>query len=169
MNKELKRIYILGTAGSGKSFLAQKLSEKLDIPRYDLDDIFWYKKYTKKTNKSRRKKALAKIAAKKNWILEGVYSSWTEHALRKADLVILLDIHIATLAWRILKRYLSKPGMHKESFKEVIFLIKYAHSYKRGGHSSSYHQHLSLVKKHKRKYVILKNRKQMNSFLNALR
>ena len=170
MNKELKRVYIIGTAGSGKSFLAKRISEKLDIPCYDLDDIFWYKKYTKKTNKAKRKKALARIANKSNWIIEGVYSSWTEQALRKANIVIILDIHIVKLTWRILKRYLSKHNsIHKESLKDVIFLINYAHSYKKGTHSSSYNQHIALVKKHKRKYIILKNVKQVNSFLNKIK
>lgn len=35
------RIHILGGAGCGKSFIAEKLKEQLGIPHYDLDDIFW--------------------------------------------------------------------------------------------------------------------------------
>jgi len=46
--KDLNKIFILGSSGSGKTFLANLLSKKLNIPSYDLDDIFWYKKYTKK-------------------------------------------------------------------------------------------------------------------------
>lgn len=166
--KKIKRIYIIGTSGSGKSFLSKKLSEKLNIPCYDLDDIFWYKKYTKKRNVSARKKLLAKISRKDKWIIEGVFGSWIETAMKKADLVIILDIHIARMAWRILKRYFKRSGAHEESFKDALYLVKYAHSYKKGGHSSSYNIHISLVKKHKLKYIILKNTKQINRFIEKI-
>jgi adenylate kinase family enzyme len=36
----MKKIFILGISGSGKSYLAKKMSEKLGIKSYDLDDIF---------------------------------------------------------------------------------------------------------------------------------
>ena len=35
------KIHIVGGPGSGKSFLAKKLSRELGIPHYDLDDIQW--------------------------------------------------------------------------------------------------------------------------------
>lgn len=68
----------------------------------------------------------------------------------------------------MLKRDLSRIKTTKESLKEILLLIKYAHSCKRGEHSSSYKQYISLIKKHKLKYIILKNRKQVNSFLNKI-
>lgn len=37
----MKKIRIIGGAGSGKSYLAKKLSEKFNISHYDLDEIFW--------------------------------------------------------------------------------------------------------------------------------
>ncbi|MBS3144559.1 AAA family ATPase, partial [Candidatus Woesearchaeota archaeon] len=46
MKKEFKRIYILGCSGSGKTSVAQELARKLHIQHYDLDDLFWKKKYT---------------------------------------------------------------------------------------------------------------------------
>ncbi|RKN60048.1 hypothetical protein [Paenibacillus ginsengarvi] len=35
------RIHIIGGSGSGKSYIAALLSDKLRIPHYDLDVIFW--------------------------------------------------------------------------------------------------------------------------------
>ena len=35
------KIHIVGGPGSGKTFLAEKLSRELGIPHYDLDDIQW--------------------------------------------------------------------------------------------------------------------------------
>ncbi len=41
----MNRLHILGTSGSGKSFLAKKLSEILNIEHYD---FFFIRKYDKK-------------------------------------------------------------------------------------------------------------------------
>ena len=35
------KIRIIGCSGSGKTYLAKRLSEKYTIPSYDLDDIQW--------------------------------------------------------------------------------------------------------------------------------
>lgn len=37
----MKKIMIVGSGGAGKSTLAKQLGEKLDIPVYHLDAIFW--------------------------------------------------------------------------------------------------------------------------------
>jgi len=36
----MKRIHIIGISGSGKSYLADKISKKLNIEKIDLDDIY---------------------------------------------------------------------------------------------------------------------------------
>ena len=90
MGRKLSKIYIIGTSGSGKSFLSRKLSEKLGIQRYDLDDLYYSRKYTVERSPWKREQMLRKIASRKKWIIEGVYGSWIESALKKADLVILL-------------------------------------------------------------------------------
>lgn len=35
------KIHIIGGSGTGKTYLAKKLSEKFNIPHFDLDDLFW--------------------------------------------------------------------------------------------------------------------------------
>lgn len=37
----MKRIMLIGSGGSGKSTLARELGEKLNIPVYHLDVLFW--------------------------------------------------------------------------------------------------------------------------------
>ena len=39
------KIHIIGSSGSGKSYFAEKLSKKFNIPHYYLDDIEWKRKY----------------------------------------------------------------------------------------------------------------------------
>lgn len=38
---KIKKIHIIGGSGSGKTYIADRISEKLDIKTYDLDELFW--------------------------------------------------------------------------------------------------------------------------------
>jgi adenylate kinase family enzyme len=102
----INRIHILGTSGSGKSFLAKKLSTILDIEHYDLDDFFFIRKYDKKRSKVARKKLLDNLAKKRKWIVEGVYASWVDSSIKRSDMVILIDTPFRVVAWRIFHRFL---------------------------------------------------------------
>ena len=39
--RKIMKIHIIGGPGSGKTFLADKLSRQYGIPHYDLDDLQW--------------------------------------------------------------------------------------------------------------------------------
>jgi len=163
MNKN--KIYILGTAGSGKSTLARKISEELNIPSYDLDEIYWIEPFNKKLPKSKRKPALAKIIKKRKWIIEGVYGSWTGDAIKKSDIVIWLDPPFRVISWRIFKRYLARKGKVNENLKEVLGLANYSRKYRKLDLPSGYKGHKELIEKHDVNFIIIRNNKQMNKFL----
>tara|TARA_Y100000034_G_C6652209_1_gene285523 strand:+ start:56 stop:574 length:519 start_codon:yes stop_codon:yes gene_type:complete len=164
-----KKIYILGTSGSGKSTLAKKLSEGLKIKSYDLDDIYWYKKYTKKIKKSKRRGKLKQlIKGKKKWILEGIYTDWSDEAIKKADLIIWISTPSRVLSWRIFKRYMKRKGELDETLRDCINLIKYARGYKKHPSSTGYEAHKKVIKKHTKKVVVLKNNRQIKKFLKDI-
>jgi adenylate kinase family enzyme len=166
------RIYILGTIGSGKSFLANRLSKILNIPCYDLDDIFWLNKFNKKRNKMERNQLFQKLCNKKEWIIEGVYSTWVEEGIKKSDLVIFLDINTLTLLYRTIKRYIKREKSKKkgkdryqENLKDLLGLIKAIIKYKRKNYDRGYYKHKELIGKHKVDVAYLKNKKELNRFL----
>ena len=101
------RIWIIGGSGSGKTYLARKISKILKIKNYELDDIIWDKKYTLKRPKALMVKKLKKITKKEKWIIEGVSSSWIESGIKRADLVILLKVHSSKIIWRLFLRHLQ--------------------------------------------------------------
>jgi len=164
-----KKIYILGTSGSGKSTLAKKLSKLLNISSYDLDNIFWYKKYTKKREISKRKEKLKQlIKGKKKWILEGVYTDWSEKAIKKADLIIWISTTSHVLSWRIFKRHFKQKREKRESLRDCFNLIKYARGYKRDKAHTGYESHKKIINNHRKEVVILKNNKEIKKFLGEI-
>ena len=161
MNK-LNKIYILGPAGSGKSFLANKLSKLLDIPHYDLDEIYWIEKATKKRPESKWKPMLNKILKNNKWIIEGVFSSWVDNALKKADAIIWLDFSSKIISWRIFKRYIKEKITGKKVFiKDALFLINYSKQYTKRT-AKQYNWHKKLLNKNKLNFILIKNNKQLN-------
>ena len=69
------KIHIIGGPGSGKSFLADRLSRQLGIPHYDLDDLQWDNAagYGTKPDPPERDALLSQILQKEAWVIEGDY------------------------------------------------------------------------------------------------
>ena len=105
------RIHITGNAGSGKTHLAVRLSEKLLLPLYGLDQIVWQVGWGK-TPKEEVQEKISAICLEPDWIIEGVSPLAREHA----DLIVFLDISPYWCLVRSFKRNLpywfrSRPGL----------------------------------------------------------
>ena len=81
---KFKKIYIFGASGSGKSYLADKLSNLLKISHYDMDDVRFIHKFSKARTKEKRKKLVDKIIRKKKWIIDARSTDWDHQAMIKA-------------------------------------------------------------------------------------
>ena len=165
----VRRVYILGNSGSGKSYLAKKISKILKIPHYDLDGIFFYRKYDKKRSEKNREKLFENLCKKKKWILEGAYSSWVDKGIKKSDLVIFLEVPSYKAAYRTLKRFKKRKGKHKETWKDFLVLLRHIKRYKSKRYTKGYYQHKTLIQQHKAKAVYLKSKKEINKFLKNLK
>ena len=131
------KIHIIGPAGSGKTFLARRLSAATGVPVTDLDDIFWDNKidsYGVKRPPEERDRLLASVLENDDWIIEGVYYKWLAKPLHAADRVLFLRTPYRLQVWRIIRRFiLRKIGrLHskkKETLKSVSALLKWNRSY----------------------------------------
>ena len=131
------KIHIVGGPGSGKSFLAKKLSRELGIPHYDLDDIQWANEsgYGKKRDTGERDALLEQILQRDDWIMEGVYYAWCGRCFEDADRIYLLIVPRRVYRYRILRRFLRRklglePGK-KETLKSLSALLQWADKYQR--------------------------------------
>lgn len=86
-NKVPKKIHIIGSVGSGKTTLAKKLSEKLNIPFYELDNVMWKRKKSGDVRRTdeERKEYLNSIIHYETWIIEGVHNGdWVKDSFQNA-------------------------------------------------------------------------------------
>lgn len=99
----MKRILIIGSGGAGKSTLAKKLMEKLNLPIIHLDCHFWNPGWIK-TPSDEWHQMVEEFVAQERWIMDGNYSSTIDVRLERADTVIFLDIPRIICLWRVIKR-----------------------------------------------------------------
>lgn len=130
------KIHIIGCSGSGKTYLAKALSEKYNIPHYDLDDIQWDNNadgYGVKMPVEKRTELLNNILKNDNWIIEGVYYAWVGKCFEDADKIYVLDIPNRIYTYRIIKRAIKrKLGLEKgkkETLKSVYNLLKWTDTF----------------------------------------
>lgn len=86
-----KKIIIIGSPGSGKSFLSKKLSELTGIPLYHMDNIFWRADRTHIT-RTELMEAIEAIMKTPEWIIDGNYIGTMGQRMQGAETIIYLDI-----------------------------------------------------------------------------
>lgn len=111
MDKNIKRLIILGCAGSGKSTLATILGSKLGLPVYHLDRYFWQPGWVS-VSREQFIDIQKDLIERDKWIIDGNYQSTVELRLNACDTVIFLDFPRKTCLRNVLKRrlmYHKKP------------------------------------------------------------
>lgn len=108
----MQRILILGNAGSGKTFLAMKLAELLDLELIHLDYHFWQPGW-RKPEKAAWKEKITSLINKPKWVMDGNYSSILDIRLVRADTVIFLKENRIKCLYRCFRRYLKYRGRNR--------------------------------------------------------
>ena len=110
------RIAIMGYVGSGKSVLARRLSQKLTIPKLELDDIAFNKNW-KSVDRSRILPEIAMFMEQESWIIDGNYDDLLqEQRLEMADKIIFVMLPRLQCLIRALKRTKERKaaGYHND-------------------------------------------------------
>ncbi len=89
----MKRILIIGNAGSGKTTFAKKLSEKTGLPLVHLDKIYWTGNW-EHLERDKFDDILQKELEKSEWIIDGNFNRTLPHRLKYCDTVFYFDIPI---------------------------------------------------------------------------
>ncbi|MGH7022989.1 MAG: MATE family efflux transporter [Caulobacteraceae bacterium] len=124
----LRRIAILGGAGAGKSTLARRLGERLDLPVIHLDLMAFGPGWTRRSAGALRAD-LATALKSGAWIVEGTYEEASALTLPAADLVLWLDRPVwlrLFRAWRKTVAHSGRPRADRPDGCEEGFGWRYA-------------------------------------------
>lgn len=165
------KIFIIGCSGSGKTHFANALCEKYKIPHFDLDNIYWDNNseyYGVKTPIEKRKELLNDILKNKDWIIEGIYYSWTQDCFKDADKIFVLDIPKGVYVYRIIKRFIRrKLGLEKgkkETVASTYKLIKWTEKFQ----TENMPEIRKIVSQHKEKTIYIKKSSEIKQFIDHM-
>ncbi|MFX1369943.1 MAG: AAA family ATPase [Promethearchaeota archaeon] len=116
----MKRVLVLGPAGSGKSTFAENLAKKLDVPCIHLDSHYWRPNWIG-TPKEEWPGIVQSLVAREEWVMDGNYSTSLEMRIQRADTAIFLDIPRRISYWRILKRRILHRGQVRPEMPEGCY------------------------------------------------
>ena len=120
------KIRIFGDIASGKTTLAKKLGKELGASVFSTDNFVYKKKYVTKRSPKERALLVNQAIKKKNWVVEGVHhSEWISSAAQKADIIIVFQVPLRKLVYRIIKRTIfEEKGKRKiRDMLKLIFML----------------------------------------------
>lgn len=105
----MRRVLIIGNAGSGKTTFAGKLAEKTGLPLVHLDQLYWRGAW-EHLSREEFDTALQSELEKPEWIIDGNFNRTIPHRLTYCDTVFFFDLPTASCLWGITKRVLQNYG-----------------------------------------------------------
>ena len=160
----MKKVIVIGCPGSGKSTVSRALHNKIEIPLYHLDMMYWNADKTT-VEKSIFLERLSAVLEKNEWIIDGNYGSTMELRMAACDMVIFLDypldVCLDGIKERREKPRSDMPWIETEEDAEFIEFIKNYNEQQKP-------KVLELLKKYSDKNIIvLESREQADAFLNG--
>jgi adenylate kinase family enzyme len=105
----MNRILIVGISGTGKTFIAKRMSKSLNLPVVYLDSIFW-KESWQEENEDLVTKKIQAVIEENTWIIEGYIEPLGHERVQRANLVLYLDYSGFQAMKGGIQRYLHYRG-----------------------------------------------------------
>lgn len=163
------KIHIFGIYGSGKSTLAKILSKEFGIKVYALDDLKYEIKYSKILSVEERIKKLQEICNLSEWVTEGTWSNYAEDAFKKADIIIFINTSKILCIYRILIRYMFREKHENDTLFEALKLAREVYKYHFTKQSISLHTHNEIIRKHNKKYLVLRKKSEIPKVIKDIK
>ena len=102
----MKRILIIGSGGAGKSTVATKLGQFLNLEVNHLDKCYWRPGWVEPPREV-WVQTVTDLISRDSWIIDGNYSGTLEVRMHRCDTIVFLDMSRLVCVWRIVKRNLQ--------------------------------------------------------------
>ena len=160
------KIYIIGSVASGKSTLAKKISDLLNIDAFALDDVvhapvpLGYG--TTKRKESERDAIFQSILSQECYIIEDIGRPCFSCAYSQVDQIIWLDLPKWKLKLRIILRFLKqKLGLEYSSYHPDFKMLKMMFIWVKDSPKAQLDR-LNHV-------IILRNKKEIQNYLSEIK
>ncbi len=101
-----EKIVIVGSPGAGKTTIASRLSQELNLPHHQVDHVAYMPSWKRRQNDEIIKLATKQVKGEK-WISDGIYIKTIPARIKNADLIIYVKSNPVVCAWRVTKRWVN--------------------------------------------------------------
>ena len=159
------RIFIVGNGGSGKTWLAEQLGERLEAPVVHLDDLHWLPNFAGERPRHERDRLVAEAADGHSWIIEGIYGSILKQVFPRVTTLVWLDVSDEECISNLTQRGQTGGGT-EEQFEE---LLEYTRGYRlRKNNLNSFEGHQWFFEQHPHHKYRLSSRSDIATFLATI-
>lgn len=120
------RILVYGVTGSGKTWLAERISAATGIPWHSIDDLTWEAGWVPVPEDEQRRR-VARICAEERWVLDTAYGAWLDLALARTELIVALDFPRRHSLSRLIRRSVARAvdgrpicNGNRETFRHLL-------------------------------------------------
>lgn len=167
----MRKIAVIGSAGSGKSVLARALGDITQIPVYHLDAWYWKSGWQPSMEKE-WEAVQRELVQRDQWIMDGMYTKSLSIRLSACDTVIFLDLPPWLTTYRAIKRNLQYRGQTRPDLAAGCVerwsweFVKFVWTFRQKKRSEVLH---TLEAFPTRAVITLRTPREVRDFLNHLR
>jgi adenylate kinase family enzyme len=111
--RDARRVVVRGNSGSGKTTMARRIAEALDVPHVELDGVFHQPDWTPLSDEEFATRVAA-VAAGDAWVVCGNYRRVADLLVDRADTAILFDLPRRIVMSRVVRRTLRRAVRREE-------------------------------------------------------
>ena len=120
--RNIQKINVIGTSGTGKSTFSKRLAHALNYPCIEMDKVFWEPNWKWPTDENFFSDLKAYLN-QDTWVLDGNYTRTVPIKWEKVDLIIWLDYSFTRTLLQAIKRAIHR-SLTKEELWEGILLTQ---------------------------------------------
>jgi len=109
----VRRVVVIGTTGSGKSRLAERLAGQTGLRVIELDALYWGKDWRPVPLELFRHR-VERETKDDGWIVVGNYGQVRDIVWPNADTLVWLDLSLPLVMWRLLRRTVQRAATRTE-------------------------------------------------------
>jgi hypothetical protein len=123
----LNKMLVIGSSGSGKTCLAKQIADRLSLPFFPSDDVFWSAGWQPAAHIDVAR-WLRDVLDRPTWVIDGNFDRERASLWMAADLIVWLDYPWLPTLWRVARRNIRWWALRRPVWGQRRLTLRQARS-----------------------------------------